>query len=563
MAKAWWKEAFGYQIYIRSFFDGNNDGIGDLPGITEKLPYLHYLGVDIIWICPFYASKMVDGGYDVSDYYKVASEYGTLDDFKTLLVKAARFKIKVFMELVLNHTADNHIWFLESRKNRDNQYRDYYIWQSPRYLNGNPTEPTNWASYFGGSCWRYDPRRKQYYMHIFSEHMPDLNWRNPKVSAEFIKIIKYWASMGVAGFRIDAAAHLGKAPFIDSEIPSASHFKPDWNKFSNLPITHSHLRYLNKEAFSLHKAVTVGEIGGNLSVEEGLKYVLPENRELNMIFTFDHNWCHCGSARRRRIDVDKLKAAFNQWQTGIYPKGWMGLYWLNHDHPRLLSHYGANGYYRKRSAKMLAVVLYFMKGTPFIYQGEEIGMTNPRFRSVGDFRDNPTINRYYYEKARIGSKKALRKIRITSRDNARSPMQWDKTRFGGFSRFTPWFITGKYRKTNVKSQIKKTDSILNFYRRIIFIRKNSGYRYTIVYGDYQPIEFNRREVMAYIRRSDEHCLLVLANFSRKRIKLDNSGYKIKQIILTNCRRKIFDFKLLPYEAIVLDIYNKGVNENES
>ena len=379
MKKKWWMESFGYQIYIKSFFDTNGDGIGDLEGVYQKLDYLHYLGVNLIWLVPFYKSPMDDNGYDVSDFYEVASEYGTIETFKKVLDKAKQLKIRVIVDLILNHTSDEHYWFQESRKSLNNPYREYYIWEPPRYIDGIEYEPTNWSSFFGGSCWQKDEITGYYFMKIFSNKMPDLNWKSEKVQQEMVKMATWWLDLGISGFRIDAASHLARAPFEDSHMTN-DRYVPDFSKYSNLPKVHDYLQILKDKVFSKYDIVTIGEVGGGASVESGLRYASNEYGQLNMVFNFDHNWCTKNVNGVEKTDVVKLKSVFKKWQDGFRGKGWKPLYWLNHDHPRVMSMYGDLNYFEK-SAKMLANTLYFIKGTPFIYQGEEIGMTNYPFKN--------------------------------------------------------------------------------------------------------------------------------------------------------------------------------------
>ena len=559
MEKYWWKEAFGYQIYIRSFFDGNNDGIGDLVGIIEKIPYLANLGVNLIWICPFYASPMDDNGYDVSNFYRIAKEYGNLKDIRTLIKKAHQLNIRVVIDLVLNHTSDEHPWFKASRKSLDNPYRDYYIWKKPRFIDGKRTEPTNWASFFGGSCWEYDSLTDEYYMKIFSKKMPDLNWENPHVQDDMVAMATWWCEQGIDGFRIDAVSHLAKAAFIDSDSYPDHEFKPDWSKYSNLPKLHDYLKILNERVFSKYDIVTIGEVGGNAPVADGIAYTNPDNHELNMVFNFDHNWCNNGWGAKTRdqlsTDVLKLKEVFNKWQKGLYLKGWNAIYWLNHDQPRLVSQYGDPVSYHQESAKMLATALYFMSGTPFIYNGEEIGMTNPHFQTIEDFHDVSIINQYQINVIRNhhNNEDFIAFASLTSRDNARSLMQWDNKPYGGFSLVKPWNIIGDYQKINVKSQINNPTSILTYYQNIIKIRLNPLYKDLFVYGTYDQILNDHPQVYAYLRRWEKETILVLANMKSERVSLPRLNFQIKSIILSNYQREFFSQELLPFEAIVLQI----------
>jgi glycosidase len=559
----WWKEAFGYQIYIRSFYDYNNDGIGDLKGIIEKLDYLHDLGINLIWICPFYDSPMDDNGYDVRDFFKVSNEYGSLDDVKELTDKAHKLGIKVIIDLILNHTSDEHQWFIESKKSKNNPYRDYYIWRDPRIIDGKTCPPTNWASFFNGSCWKFDEGTNQYFMKIFSNKMPDLNWKNPAIIAEFENVIRFWHGLGIDGFRIDAVSHLEKAEFVDSNKALNNGYADDWGKFSNIEKLHDYLKQLNRKSFKKYNLLTIGEVGGGAEVVDALKYSSTEREELDMVFNFDHNWCNrsfeADSIDEVETDVSALKNVFNKWQTGLFGSSWNALYWLNHDHPRLLSHYGDRGIYKERSAKMLATAMYFMWGTPFIYNGEEIGMTNPRFTDISDIKDKSTVDNYY-NLIKLGNDetKTLEKISLTTRDNARGLMQWNSSEFGGFSKSKAWRKEGNYKDVNVEDEFKDQDSILNFYKSVIKLRMTSTYKNVIVYGDYKQVLCDRIDIYAYIRKHQGKSLLILCNFTYKVAEIRAFNYTVLKVVLSNIKRSILDvtdyiLELSPFEALVLEI----------
>lgn len=555
----WWKEAVGYQIYIRSFKDSNNDGIGDIRGIIEKLDYLSFLGINLIWICPFYKSPMDDNGYDVSDFCDVSADYGNLNDIKELIAKAHQKNIKIIIDLILNQTSDEHYWFKESRKSLDNPYRNYYIWESPRYVAGKRIEPTNWASFFGGSCWEYDELTNQYYMKIFSKKMPDLNWKNPEVRAEIAKVAKYWLDLGINGFRLDAVAHLGKAEFIDSQYQTEEKYKPEWEKYSNLPVVHEYLNELNINVFSKYDSVTVGEIGGRALIDDALLYVRPSQEELDMVFNFDHNWCNNGWNRKKgeklKINVQQMKETFNKWQTGLQGKGWNALYWLNHDHPRLASHYGDSDYLHA-SVKMLAICVYFMWGTPFIYNGEEIGMTNPKFKTIADFKDVSLHNQYRINvlEGKQDSADFIDSAAYNTRDNARTIMQWSSEKNAGFSLTKPWnMVNDNYRDINVQNEIENKDSILNFYRKIIDIRLNSEYNNLIIYGKYQQLWEDHPQLYGYLREDKVKKILVLCNLTSERFIIDEIAYKVKKVIISNYERKEVPQEFAPYEAIIVEV----------
>ncbi len=563
MIKKWWMESVGYQIYPKSFFDTNQDGIGDLQGIIQKLDYLNDLGVDLIWICPVYDSPMDDNGYDVRDFLKIDHMFGNIEDMKQLIEKAHKLNIKIIIDYVLNHTSDEHEWFMESRKSEDNPYRDYYIWQKGRIKNGELVEPTNWGSFFGGSCWRYDELSDSYYMKIFSNKMPDLNWKNSKVRSEMIGVGQWWLDLGVDGFRIDAVSHLDRAPFED--IPNAIDRYPlDWFKFSNLPRVHDYLKELNEKLFSPNDCLTIGEVGGEAGLDSAVQYAGYDSHELSMVFNFDHNWCnnlHEVLDQKDLItNVKHLKEVFIKWQEGFKGKGWLPLNWLNHDQPRLISQYGDFNFF-DTSGKMLATVIHLMRGTPFVYQGEEIGMTNYPFKDASDFNDISSINNYHYELSRGDDEKtALIKAAMRSRDNGRTPIQWTNDAYAGFSSVKPWFhVNPNYEEINVESQMNDETSIWHHYRKLIRLRRFSKYHELITFGDIEFTEVDHPRIISYLRWNDEHQLLVINSFSKAREIIDLSRYKINGIILSNLEDTIIKeskIHLRPYESVVLDVEGK-------
>lgn len=561
--KKWWKEAIGYQIYPKSFYDSNDDGIGDIRGIIEKLDYLAHLGVNLLWLCPFYQSPMDDNGYDVSDYYNIALEFGTLEDVKELIQKAHEKGIKIIADLVLNHTSDEHAWFMESRKSKDNKYRDYYIWQPPRFdESGKEIEPTNWASFFGGSCWQKDPITQEYYMKIFSNKMPDLNWENPALRNDMFEMARWWLDQGIDGFRVDAVAHLARGGYEDSTMDAKETYKPDWRKFSNLPKLHDYLQEFYEQVIKDYDVMTVGEVGGGALPEEAIHYAGLKRNELHMVFNFDHNWCNNAwdikDPKDLKLNLPHLKDMFKKWQTGLYGKAWNPLYWLNHDQPRVMSHYG-DVHNPKLSGKMLATALYFMWGTPFIYNGEEIGMTNYPFESIDDFNDVSIHTNYRIQVLENHKDEAefIKESSIRTRDNARTPMQWSDEAYGGFSTSKPWMkVNPNYRFVNVKHQIDDEDSLFNYYRRVIELRKNPTYKDTLVYGSYRQILLSHPHVYAYIREYKNQKVLVLVNFFNQETEVDLHGYVSKQTLLSNYHASIQNLEhvvLRPYEAVVVDI----------
>ena len=565
MERKWWKEAVGYQIYPKSFYDTTGDGIGDLRGIIEKLDYLEDLGINLIWLCPIYKSPMDDNGYDVSDYFNIAREFGTLEDFKELLVKAKEKQIKIIMDLVLNHTSDEHPWFIEARQSKDNPYRDYYIWQpGKKNALNQEIEPTNWSSFFTPSCWTKDEETNEYYMHIFSKKMPDLNWQNKKMRQELYQMISWWLDLGIDGFRVDAVAHLDRDfSFNDSIKQGSGRYREDWSKFSNLPKVHDFLKELNKETLSKYNVMTVGEVGGDATVEAALHYVETAEKELDMVFTFNHCWLNqafnaLDERWENRTDLYELKQIFKKWQKGLYSKAWHPLYWLNHDHPRVMSQYGDPVNHHQLSGKMLGTALLMMWGTPFIYNGEEIGMTNANYPAIEDYRDSSTIEKAQrlieegHSKSRV-----LKYIQVTARDNARTPMQWSADPQAGFTTGTPWIkVVDNYPMINVESQQKNSNSLLNHYKKLISLRCKSEYKNIIVYGDYTLLAESHEAVYAYIRHFEERKLLIVCNFFENETSIKLSNLKVKKILLSNysdSSQTLEDLNLRAFEAVIYEV----------
>ncbi len=554
-------ESVGYQIYPKSFFDSNDDGIGDLKGIIEKLDYLKHLGVNLIWICPFYDSPMDDNGYDVRNYFDVSPEFGTMDDVVTLISEAKRREIKIILDFVLNHTSDEHPWFIESRKSKDNLYRDYYIWHEGKIRDGVRAEPTNWGSFFGGSAWKYDGQTDSYYMKIFSDKMPDLNWKNIRVQDEMIRVARRWIELGVDGFRIDAVSHLARAAFDDAES-NGEKYPLDWFKFSNLPDVHTYLKRLHDEVFADKDVLTIGEVGGSASIASGLNYAAFDSRELSMVFNFDHNWCNNLSSIEKKeqlvTNLDCLKKAFSGWQAAFKTRGWLPLNWLNHDQPRLMSQYG-DLKYPLASGKMLATLLHLLRGTPFIYQGEEIGMTNYPFEDVSEFNDISSIATYYRELETEPDHpiRALRKASLRSRDNARTPMQWTPMINGGFSKGKPWLsVNPNYKKINVSKQLSDENSLLNHYRKLIELRRHSSYRELIIYGDYIDLNDQHPEIFMYERRLEGRLIRVINSFSRRILKFPFDDTRLRAILINNYPKltiKSATMTLKPYQSVVIEL----------
>jgi glycosidase len=550
----WWKEAVGYQIYPKSFFDSNDDGIGDIAGIIQKIPHLKYLGINLIWICPIYKSPNDDNGYDVSDFYDVNPEFGTLDELKLLIHELHKNDIHIILDLVLNHTSDEHPWFIEAKKNIDSPYHDFYIWTKKK---------NNLASFFGGPVWEYNEATDEYYMHIFSKKMPDLNWSNPKMREKIYEMTNFYLDLGVDGFRVDAIAHLGRdLTFSDGKLESGQELSSEFTKYSNLPVLHEYLQELNVNTFSKYNAVTIGEVGGGASIDVALLYSGFLRHEIDMVFTFDHCWENGGFAaiyktnEEIKTNLVSLKAQFKRWQIGIYGKAWNPIYWLNHDHPRLMSQYG-NINKHKQSGKMLANVLLFMWGTPFIYNGEEIGMTNINYDDFSLFNDvgvQDIIKNY--EKLGLSKEQALVYLNRSSRDNARTPMQWNSAIYGGFSKHKPWIKeVGNHDSINVATQIKDPHSILNYYKACIKLRTDSVYKQTIVYGDFTLLLEDDPNLFVYKRTYQGQTLLVVNNFFDKEIELSLSG-TINEILINSYNdydNKSLNRVLKPYEAFVVNL----------
>jgi len=533
MKKKWWHEAIIYQVYLRSFKDSNNDGIGDLNGVTERLDYLSDLGVNTIWISPHYDSPMDDNGYDVRDFYKVSKDYGTIDDFKSLLKAAHTQGIKVIIDLILNHTSDEHPWF-EAAKDPNHpeheKYHDFYIWHKPKYdSDGNRMRPTRWVSWFGGPVWEYNPPTDSYYLHIFSKKMPDLNWRNPRMRKELKGMIQWWINLGVDGFRIDASNHLEK----NWDFPDG---KPGQEHFSSLPRHHEYLEDLGKTVFNPNNMLTIGEAGG-ASREEALKYAGADSNEFDLLIQFEHCWVDTDDAETLTpgkwstgiIDLPKIKKSFDHWIKVFKGEGFNVLYWANHDMPRIVSHYGDDSdRHRARSAKMLAYTLYLLPGVPIVYYGEEIGMTNVDYEKLSDFRDVEVFTEYEnFINNGATHETAMQALRDRSRDSARSPMQWDDSTYAGFSETKPWMKVNKNKTSiNVASQKDDEQSLLQTYKQLLSIRKEEALHYaTVKFMDLEhPQTFNYRV------KGKTHEFLVLANFKQAPLTMrpdaDLSDYEL-------------------------------------
>ncbi|MFC3799652.1 alpha-glucosidase [Cohnella sp. GCM10012308] len=518
---SWWKEAVVYQIYPASFRDSDGDGIGDLNGITQKLDYIRSLGVDVIWLCPVYRSPGEDSGYDISDYRDVMPTFGTMADLERLLQEAHGRGIRIIMDLVVNHTSDEHPWFVESRSSKTNPKRDYYIWREGR----DGREPNNWRSYFSSSAWSCDEATGEYYLHLFSKKQPDLNWKNPALREEIYEMMRFWLDKGFDGFRMDTINLILKAEgFPDSDKPPATDegYVFDESLYANQPGVHELLREMNERVLSRYDLMTVGETL-NVTPETAADYVRDERRELHMICNFELMSVDSGPIWKWDVvpwqlrDIKRIVAA---WQTGLHGIGWNSLYLNNHDQPRMVSRFGDDGPYRVRSAKMLATLLHTLQGTPFIYQGEELGMTNVRFESIGDYRDVETLNFYREatEQGVMNPRQAMEAIYRKGRDNVRTPMQWNAGAQAGFTEGVPWIgLNPNYKEINAERALEDPDSVLAYYRRLLALRKAHP---VIVYGEFEPVAEADESVFAYTRRLGDDRLLVVLNFFGKPATLD-------------------------------------------
>ena len=549
MKKAWWKEAIVYQIYPRSFCDSNGDGIGDLNGITSKLDYLKELGIDVIWLSPVYKSPNDDNGYDISDYEAIMTEFGTMDDFDKMLSEAHKRGIKIVMDLVVNHTSDEHPWFVESRSSKDNPKRDYYIWKEGK----NGKEPNNWGSAFSGPAWKYDEKTDMYYLHLFSVKQPDLNWENQKVRKEVFDMMTRWCKKGIDGFRMDVISLISKPEgFPDAKVVG---LYGDMNICANGPKVHDYLKEMNQKVLSKFDIMTVGETAG-VTLDEAKRYANSEGSELNMVFQFEHMNLDSGEKFKwstKHIPLVPLKENLTKWQLGLDDVAWNSLYFCNHDQPRIVSRLGDDSdEFRELSAKCIATCLHMMQGTPYVYQGEELGMTNTVFNSVDDFRDLESVNAYreLIESGLYTKEDMFPKIAHKSRDNARTPMPWDTSENAGFTTGTPWLaLNPNYNKINVADQLKREDSVFHYYQKLIKLRKEYE---IIVYGKYELLLPDDEHIFAYVRTLGNQKLLVVCNFSKAEQKFDFTGYENAKVLISNYDGNISEKATLkPYSAIAL------------
>ena len=532
--------------------DSNGDGIGDIQGIIQKLDYLKLLGVDVIWLSPVYDSPNDDNGYDIRDYQKIMEEFGTMADFDQMLEEVHKRDMKLVMDLVVNHTSDEHEWFVQSKQSKDNPYRDYYIWREGK----DGKEPNNWGSFFSGPAWDYDEATKEYYLHLFAKKQPDLNWEHPALREEVYRMMRFWLDKGIDGFRMDVINMISKQPGLPDGMQGEGQFYGDGSPFyMNGPRIHEFLKEMNQEVLAHYPIMTVGEMPGT-TPEDAILYTNPERNEVNMIFTFEHmdlDSAPGGKWNLKPLNLVDLKENLAKWQVGLHNKGWNSLYWNNHDQPRIVSRFGNDQEYRVESAKMLAACLHFMQGTPYIYQGEEIGMTNVKFDSLEDYRDIETLN-MYKERSALGytHDDIMTSIYAKGRDNARTPVQWDASEHGGFTTGTPWIKSNpRYKEINVKSTLENPQSIFYFYQKLISLRKEMD---IIVEGDFRLLLKDHPSIFAYERNWKEERLLVLCNFSGEEVEINEeklvNSITNSQILLSNYEAGT-SATLRPYEVRVL------------
>ena len=553
MERIWWKEAVAYQVYLRSFQDSNHDGIGDLQGLLQRLDYLQELGIDVIWLSPIYESPNDDNGYDISDYQRIMAEFGTMDDFDHLLANIHQRGMKLIIDLVINHTSDEHPWFIESRSSKTNKKRDWYIWRDG--VEGK--EPNNWGSIFGGSAWEFNKKTQQYYLHLFSKKQPDLNWETEELRKELYSIVNWWINKGVDGFRVDAISHIKKDPsFVNMPNPDKLPYLPAWEKYMNVPGIMTFLEELKQETFAKYDIMTVGEANG-VGVDDIHDWVDKKQGKFNMIFQFEH--LSLWDIDTKKLNVLKLKQILSSWQKALAGCGWNALFIENHDHARIVSTWGNDREYWRESATALATMYFFMQGTPFIYQGQEIGMTNVKFPSINDYHDVATKNLYKYRLEQGDSHDQIMEVIWgTSRDNSRTPMQWSADKNAGFTKGTPWIrVNPNYQNINVEKQRQEPASVLNYYKKMIRLRKKAD---VFMYGKYELVLEEHPFLYAYIRTLHDQRIIVLCNLSDQSLmvdKLDGITYSSANLLLENIEvnehESLRRINLSPYEARIYRI----------
>lgn len=553
----WWKKSVVYQVYPKSFRDSDGDGFGDLNGLTEKLPYLKKLGIDVIWLNPIYQSPQVDNGYDISDYRKIEPTLGTMEDFDRLLLEAHKTGIKIILDLVVNHTSDKHFWFEEAKKSKENPYHDYYIWKDE--------VPNNWGSSFGGSTWEYVETVDQYYLHLFAKGQPDLNWENPNVRREVYDILKFWLDKGIDGFRMDVITLISKDPaYPDGPVIQNKEYGSYYAGCASGPKVHEYLQEMNREVLSKYDIMTVGE-APHTSAEEAVPYTAADRRELNMVFHFDHmhlDYDENGKYAKTRVNLVDLKQVMTKWQEKMQEcGGWNSLYWSNHDQARAVTRFGnETPKYRVLSAKMLGTVLHMMQGTPYIFEGEELGMTNAFFDKIEDYRDIEALDIFkdFTERKGFSEADTLELLRLKSRDNARTPMQWDDSEKAGFTEGTPWIsVNPNHREINAKACLEDENSVFYYYQKLIKLRHEMP---IITDGVYELLDADNEQVYTYLRRGKNETLVVLANFTEKTIMYrlgDEWKEKEGRLLLSNYETAPETFSgeitLEPYGAYVYHI----------
>ncbi|MGL2216906.1 alpha-glucosidase [Oenococcus oeni] len=547
--KQWFKDTVVYQVYPMSFQDSDNDGIGDLPGITKRLDYIKKLGADVIWLNPIYESPNKDNGYDIANYRAINPEYGSMNDFDDLLNKAHQLNLKIMMDLVVNHTSDQHHWFQESKKTKDNPFSDFYIWRD--LVDGH--EPNNWLAAFGGSAWTYVPERKQYYLHLFATGQPDLNWENPDVRQAVFDIERFWLDKGVDGFRMDVINLISKPKGLP-DVPEPATAGKTMDFVADGHRLNEFLSQMNSEVLSKYDTITVGEMPGS-TTEDAIKYTGLNSHELNMVFQFEHVGLspnpdvRLGKWNDQPVKLTELKASLNRWQTGLDGKGWNSLYWNNHDQPRAVSRFGNDDpKYRVLSAKMLATTLHLMQGTPYVYQGEELGMTNAHFTKLNQYEDIESIN-FYHELVEqekiVDGPTMLKYLANISRDNARTPMQWNDKNNAGFSSAKPWFaLNPNYKSINVEDSLADKNSVFYYYQKLIKLRHNNE---IIKYGSFEEIDPDDDQVYAYRRHYEGKTLLLISNFTDKIVSRDYGQSNASSLLIDNYEDDKVN-ELRPYEA---------------
>ncbi|WHY87306.1 alpha-glucosidase [Neobacillus novalis] len=554
MNKLWWKEAVAYQVYPRSFMDANGDGIGDIQGIIAKLDYLKELGIDVIWVSPMYQSPNDDNGYDISNYQEIMAEFGTMADFDLLLKETHLRGMKLILDLVINHTSDEHPWFIESRTSKDNPKRDWYIWRDGK----DGKEPNNWESIFGGPAWKYDEQTGQYFMHIFSKKQPDLNWENQEVRSALYEMVNWWLDKGIDGFRVDAISHIKKEPGLEDMpnpegLPTVSCFE----KMMNVEGIHTFLQELKEETFAKYDIMTVGEANGVTvdNVDDVEQWVGENQGKFNMVFQFEHLalW---DAEMKKELDIVELKDVLSRWQKGLEGKGWNALFIENHDKARIVSTWGDDQKYWRESATAFAAMYFLMQGTPFIYQGQEIGMTNVRYESIEDYDDVSAKNMYHLKRADgVPHEEIMEIIWASGRDNSRTPMQWSDDANAGFSNGTPWLkVNPNYKKINVEAQQNDADSILNFYKKLIRLKKENE---VFTYGTYDLLLEDDPQIYAYTRVLNEEKMIVITNLSAQSAEFKGVSVEYRNLLLNNYEvfadEQLQELTLRPYEARVYRI----------